>query len=157
MCTDMNSRYSKMVNVSNVIAVQSLSCVQLFVTPWTPAHQAPWSSTISWSLLKFMSVELVVLSNHNILSCSLLLLPSIFPSIRVSSNELAPCIRYWELQLQHQSFQWILRFYLVLSGMISLQSKGVFSRTTVQKHQFFGIQPPLWSNSHIHTWLLEKP
>ena len=108
MCTDMNSRYSKMVNVSNVIAVQSLSCVQLFVTPWTPAHQAPWSSTISWSLLKFMSVELVVLSNHNILSCSLLLLPSIFPSIRVSSNELAPCIRYWELQLQHQSFQWIL-------------------------------------------------
>ena len=152
--------YSKMGNVSNVIAVQSLSCIQLFVTPGTPAHMAPWSPTISQSLLKFMSVDLVILLNHIILSCSLLLLPSIFPSIRVSSNELAPCIRYWELQLQHQSFQWILRIYLMLTSMISLQSKGlsrVFSRTTIQKQQFFSIQPSLWSNSHICTWLLEKP
>ena len=64
-----------------------------------------------------------------------------------------------ELQLQHQSFQWIFKgwFPLGLTGWISLQSKGlssVFSSTTVQKHQFFGAQPSL---SHIHTWLLEKP
>ena len=62
-----------------------------------------------------------------------------------------------EFQLQHQSFQW---FPLGWTGWISLQSKGlsrVFSNTTVQQHQFFGAQPSLWSNSHIHTWLLEKP
>ena len=66
-------------------------------TPWTAAHQ-PLSSTISWSLLKFMSIVLVVLSNHLILCCPLLLLPSIFPSIRVFSKESVLCIRcpqYW--------------------------------------------------------------
>ena len=67
-----------------------------------------------------------------------------------------------EFQLQHQSFQWIIQgwFPLGLTGWISLQSKGlwrVFSDTTVQKHQFFSAQLSLWSNSHIHTWLLEKP
>ena len=67
-----------------------------------------------------------------------------------------------ELQLQHQSFQWIFkgRFPLGLTGFISLKSKElskVFSNTTVQKHQFFDIQPSLWFNSYIHTWLLEKP
>ena len=62
----------------DTIVVQSLSCVQLFATPWTIAHQAPLSSSISQSLLKFRSVELVMLSNHLILCHSLLLLPSIF-------------------------------------------------------------------------------
>ena len=67
-----------------------------------------------------------------------------------------------ELQRQHQSFQWIFRtdFLLELTGLISLLSKGlsrVFSNTTVQKHQFFSAQIYLWSNSHIHEWLLEKP
>ena len=68
-----------------------------------------------------------------------------------------------EFQLQQQSFQWIFRtdwFPLGLTGWISLLSKGlsrVFSNTTVQKHQFFGAQLSLWSNSHMHTWLLEKP
>ena len=66
-----------------------------------------------------------------------------------------------ELQLQHQSFQWIIQDWspLGLTGLTSLQSKElsrVFSSTTVQKHQFFGAQPSLWSISHIHTWLLEK-
>ena len=81
-----------------VVAVQLLSCVQLFVTPWTAAHQASLSFTISWSLLKLMSIELVMASNHLILCCPLLLLPSIFPSIRVSSNESTLHIRwpkYW--------------------------------------------------------------
>ena len=73
-------------------SVQSLSHVWLFVTPWTAAHQASWSITNSWSLLKFMSIESVMLSNHLIL-CPLLLPPSMFLSIRVFSNESVLCIR----------------------------------------------------------------
>ena len=76
-----------------------LSYVRLFVAPWTAAHQAPLSSTISLSLFKFMSIESVMLSNHLILCHPLLLLPSIFPRIRVFSNELALHIRwpkYWK-------------------------------------------------------------
>ena len=81
-----------------VVDVQLLSRVQLFVTPWTAAHQAPLSFTISWSWLKLMSIESVMPSNYLILCRPLLLLPSIFPSIRVFSNELALHIRwskYW--------------------------------------------------------------
>ena len=79
-------------------SVQSLSHVRLFVTPWTAAHQASLSITNSWSLPKLMSIELVIPSNHLILCHPLILLPSIFPSIRVFSNESALCIRwpkYW--------------------------------------------------------------
>ena len=81
-----------------VVVIQLLSCVWIFVTPWTAAHQASLFFTISWSLLKLMSLELVMPSNHLILCHSLLLLPSIFPSIRIFSNESAVCIRwpkYW--------------------------------------------------------------
>ena len=84
------------------VVVQSLSCVQLFVTPWTAAHQASLSFTISWSLLKLMPIELMMPSNHLILCLPLLLLPSIFPSIRVFSSELALWIRwpkYWIFSL----------------------------------------------------------
>ena len=80
------------------IVVQSLNCVQLLATPWTAAYQVSLSFTISWSLLKLMSFELMMPSNHLILCHPLLLLPSIFPSIRVFSNESALCIRwpkYW--------------------------------------------------------------
>ena len=79
-------------------SVQSLSCVWLFVTPWTAARQASLSITNSWSLPKLMSIELVIPPNHLILCRPLLLLPSIFPNIRVFSNESALCIRwpkYW--------------------------------------------------------------
>ena len=76
------------------VLVQSLSHVWLFATLWTAANQAPLSSTISHSLLKFTSIELVMLSNHLILYCPLLILPSIFPSIRIFSNELALHIRW---------------------------------------------------------------
>ena len=69
-----------------VVVVQSLSRVQLFVTPWTAARQASLSFTISWSLLKLMSIESMMPSNHLILCHPLLLLPSIFPSIRIFSN-----------------------------------------------------------------------
>ena len=81
-----------------VLVVQSLSCVQLFATSRTTAHQAFLSFTISWSLLKLVSIELVMPSNHLFLCCPLLLLPSIFPSIRVFSNEPVFPIRwpkYW--------------------------------------------------------------
>ena len=83
----------------NVVAVQSLNRVQLFATPWTTAHQA--SLYFSQSLLKLMSIESLILSNHLIL-CHLLLLPSTFPDIRVSSNYLAIQIRqpqYWSLSI----------------------------------------------------------
>ena len=92
--------------VSFKIIVQLLSCVQFFVTPWTTACQAFLYYTTFWSLLKFMSTDLVMLVNHLIL-CPLLLLPSIFPSIKVFSSESALHIRwpkYW-IQPQPQSFQ----------------------------------------------------
>ena len=82
--------------------VQSLSCVRPFVTPWTAAHQASLSFTISWSLFKLMSIELVMPSNYPILCLPLLLLPSIFPSIRIFSNESALRIRwlkYWSFSI----------------------------------------------------------
>ena len=81
-----------------IIVVLSLSCAQLFSIPWAAAHQAPMFSTISWNLLKFMSIELVMLSNHLILCCPHLLLPSVFPSIRIFFNVSTLHIRwpkYW--------------------------------------------------------------
>ena len=90
-------------------SVQLLSSVRLFVTPWTAACQASLSLTNSWSLLRLMSIESVMSSNHLILCCPLLLLPSIFPSLFqwvTSSHQVA---RVLEFQLQHQSFQWIFR------------------------------------------------
>ena len=90
---------------------QSLSHVWPFATPWTAACQASLSITNSQNLLKLMSIESVMPSNYLILCRPLLLLPSIFSTIRVCSNESALRIRwpkYWEFQLQHQSFQWTL-------------------------------------------------
>ena len=84
----------------------SLSCVQLFVTPWSAAHQDSLSITNSQSLLKPTSIEAVMLSNHLILCHLLLLLPSIFPSIRVFSNELVLCImwpKYWSFSISPSS------------------------------------------------------
>ena len=84
--------------IFQVSSVQSLSRVRLFATPWTAAHQAFLSIANSWSLLKLMSIESVIPSNHLILCCPLLLMPSIFPSIRVFSNESVLRIRwpkYW--------------------------------------------------------------
>ena len=86
---------------------QSLSCVRLFATPWTAAHQASLSFTISQSLLKLISIESVMPPNHLILCCSLLLWPSIFPSIRSfptvsSSHQVGKLL---EFKLHHQSFQ----------------------------------------------------
>ena len=95
-CLPGNKELFDMLKV--VAIVQLLSRVWLLMTPWTVAYQAPLSSTISWSLLKFMSIESVMLSSHLILFHLLLLLPSIFPSIKVFSSESALHIRwpkYW--------------------------------------------------------------
>ena len=83
-----------LISVSQFSSVQSLSRVRLFVTPWTVAHQASLSITNSWSLLKLMPIESVMPSNHLILCLLLLLLSSIFPSIKVFSNELYLCIKW---------------------------------------------------------------
>ena len=141
-----------------ISSVQSLSCVQLFVTPWTAACQACLSITNSRSLLKLMSIELVMPSNHLNLCHPLLLQPSIIPSIRVFSNESVFCIRWpkycsFSFSISPSNeYSGLISF--MMDGWISLLSKGlsrVFSNTTVQKHQFFGVQLSLWSNSHIHT------
>ena len=145
-------------------SVQLLSCVQLFATPWTAAHQASLSITTYWSLLKFGAIESVMPSNHLLLCHPFLLAPSIFPSIRVFSNESVLHIRwpkYWSFSFSiSPSKEYLDWFPLALTGWISLQSKGlsrVFSNATVQKHQFFSTQPSFMASSHIHTWFLEKP
>ena len=94
------------VTLVRISYVQSLSHVRLFATPWTTAHQASLSITNSQSLPKLRSIESVMPSNHLILCCPLLLLPSIFPNIRVFSNESALCIRwpkYWSFSFNISS------------------------------------------------------
>ena len=138
-----------------VVVVQWLSPVQLFVTLWTAAHQTSLSFTISQSLLKLMSIESVMPSNHLILCCPLLL-PSIFPSIRAFSNELALCIRwrkYWSFSFStslSKEYSGLISLRIDWFDLLAIQGTRVFSYTTFQKHQFFGAQP-LWSKSHIHT------
>ena len=139
-------------------SVQSLSRVQLFVTPWTAACQASLSITNSWNILKLMSIESVMPSNHLILCCPFSSCLQSFPAsesfpvtqfftsggqstgVSASASVLPMNIQDW--------------FPLGWTGLISLLSRGlsrVLSNTTVQKHQFFCIQPSLWSSSHIHT------
>ena len=101
----------------SVVVVQSLSHVWLFVTPWTAACQASLSITISQSLLKLMSIESVMPSNHFILCHPFLLLPSIFPSIRVFSNELALHIRW----LKYWRFSFSISPSSEYSGLISFK------------------------------------
>ena len=141
----------------------SLSRVWLFATPWTAACQSSLSFTISWSLLKLMSIQ-SVMSFYHLILC----LPSP-PTFNLSPLASFPMSQFFAsggpsigvsastsvLPMNIQGW-----FPLRLTGLISLQSKGlsrVLSNTTVQKHQFFSAQPSLWFNSHIHTWLLKKP
>ena len=146
-----------------ISSVQSLSCARLFANPWTAARQASLSITNSQSLLKLMSIELVMPSNHLILCRPFSYYPQSFPAsgsfqvsqlftsrgqsigVSASASVLPTNIQDWS------PLGW--------TGWISLQSKGL-SRVfnpTVQKHQFFSAQLSLWSSSHIHTWLLGKP
>ena len=142
----------------SIVVVWPLSYVCLFVTPWTVACQAPLSSTVSQSLLKLMSIESVMLSNHLILCrpisfCLQYFLASgSFPmSWLVASGGQSMGVSASVLQMNIQG-----SFPLGFTGLISLQSKRlsrVFFSTTVWKHQFSGTQPCLWSNSHMRTWL----
>ena len=139
------------------------SLVQLFVTPWTGTCQISLFITSSWFLLKLMPIELVMQSNHLILCNPLLLLPSTFPSIRVFSNESVLCIswpKYWSFSFSispSNEYSGLIPFRIDWLDLLAVQETlRVFSNTTVQKHQFFGTQLSLWSNSHIHTWLLEN-
>ena len=164
---------------SHIVSVQSLSCVQLFVTIWTAAHQAPYPSPTPGACSNSCPSGQWC---HSTISTSvaLLLLSSVIPSIRVFSNESVLHIRwpkYW-------SFSFSISLSNEYSGLISfridwfdsLQSKqsysatvfssisftvfstaqAVFFCTTVQKHQFFSAQLSLLSSSHVHTWLQEK-
>ena len=146
---------------AGISSVQSLSSVWL--PPWTAARWASLSITKSQSLLKVMSIESVMPSNHLILlspSPPTLLPP--FPALGsfqmsqlFASGGQSTGVSTSILPMNIQD-----SFNLEWTGWISLLSKGlsrVFSNTTVQKHQFFGTQLSLWSNSHIHTWLLKKP
>ena len=145
-------------------SVQSLSRVQLFATPWTTACQASLSITNSWSPPKPMSIELMMPSNHLILCIPFSSCPQSFPasgSFQMSqlfaSGGQGIGVSASTSVLPMNTQDW---FPLGWTGWISLQSKElsrVFSNTTVQKHQFFGTQLSLWSNSHIHTWPLKKP
>ena len=123
----------------------SLSVVSDSVTPWTAAGHASLSSIISWSLLKFMSIESVMSSNHLIFCHPLLPLPSIFLSIRVFSNELALLIRwpkYWSFSISPSNeHPGLISFRMDWLDLLAVQRLSrVFSNTTVQKHQFFSAQ-----------------
>ena len=141
----LKNDYSSSQWAVKCIVVQSLSCVWLFVTPWTAAHQASLSSTVSWSLLKLMSAESVMPSNH-LIFCRPPLLPSIFPSIRVFSNEYSWLISFridsfdllivqgtFESLLQHHKSKASVPQKIVNESIIwSSPSRGEFSNTYQQ-------------------------
>ena len=130
-----------------ISSVQSLGHVQLFATPWTAAHQASLSITNSQSLPKLRSVELVMPSNHLILSCPLLLPPPIFPIIRVFSNESTFRIRwpkYWSFSFSispSNEHPGLISFRMDWLDLLAVQGLSrVFSNTIVQKHLLFSTQ-----------------
>ena len=125
---------------NTIVVIQSLSHVWLSVTPQTAVHQASLSSTICQSLLKFMSTESMMLCNHLILCCPLLLLPSIFPSIRVFSNESALCIRwpkYWNFSFTNSPSNEYSRFISFRIEVIHLQSKELPASESFPMSQLF--------------------
>ena len=142
-------------------SVQSLSHVRLFVIPWTIPSQASLSLTISGSLPKLISIALMMPPSYLILWCCLLLLPSIFPCIRDFSKELAVHIRWpkcWSFSFStspSKEYPGLVSFKIdwfdLLVGLL-----GVFSSTTVQRHQYFGILPSLLSRSNNCTWPLKR-
>ena len=138
-----------------------LSCVQLFATPWTAAHQASLSPTISRSLPKFISTESVMPSKHFILCHSLLLLPSIFSSISIFSNESALLIRwpkYWSSSFiicPSNEFSGLISFRI--DGFDLLAVQGAL-KSLLQHHSLKALIYRLWSNSfslwsNSHIWI----
>ena len=141
------------------------SVTKSWQTLWNPTDYSTLgflSFTISWSVLKLMFTESVMPSNHLILCLPLLLLPSIFPSIRVFSNESVLHIRwpkYWSFSISPSNeYSGLISFRIDWFDLFAVQGTlKSLPITTVRKYQFFGAQPSLWSNSHIYTWLLQKP
>ena len=131
----------------NIVVVQSLSCVQLFTTPWAAACQASLSITNSWSLLRFMPIESIMPSNHLILCRPLLLLPSIFPIFRVFSNKSVLCIRwpkYWSFSLSlspSNEYSGLISFRIDWFDLLAVQGtlKSVLqhSKTLILPHSAF--------------------
>ena len=135
----------------SLVVLQSLSCLGLFVTPWTAACQVSLSFTISWSLLKLMSIESVMPSNHFIICRPLFLLPSIFPSIRVFSNESSLCIRwpkYWSFRISSSNeYSGLISFridwfdLLAVQGTLKSLLQHHSSKTSIlQRSAFFIVQ-----------------
>ena len=149
------------VPLSVVVAIKSLSHVWLFMTPWTAVSQVPLSFTISLSLLRFMSIESVMPSNHLVLYHPLLLLPSVFPSIKVFAKELALPIqlpKYWSFSISPPSEYsgWIsFRIYWLLSHCCTMDSQE--SSLTPQFENINSLVLSfLCDSTLIGTWLLEK-
>ena len=145
-----------------VVVVQLPSSVWFFVTLSTAVYQAFLSFTVSWSLLKFMSIELVILSNQLILAAHFSFCLLSFPA---SGSFLSPLFTPGGQSIRVSASVWVLLmniqgwYTLRLTDMISysLRDSQESSNTIVQKHQFLITLHSLWFNSHIHTWLLEKP
>ena len=157
--------FTKILSFSSIrfSSVQSLSRVWLFVTPWIAARQASLSITNSWSSPRFMSIKSVMPSNHLILYCPLLLLPSVFPSIRVFTNESVLHIRwpkYWSFSFSispSNEYSGLISFRVDWFNFLAIQGTLKSLLQHHWKHQFFSALSSSWSNSHIRTWLLEKP
>ena len=139
-------------------SVQSLSRVRLLATPWTAARQASLSITNSQSLLKLTSIELVIPSNHLVLCRPFLLPPSIFPSIRVFSNEPVLCIRwpeYWSFSFSispSNEYSGLISFRVNWLDLLAVQGtlKSLFQHHS-SKASILNTQISLYSNSHIHS------
>ena len=155
-------RYETVYHV--VVVVQLPSCVQLCATPWTIAHQVSLSFTIFWSLLRLMSLSQWC---HPIISSSVAPFSSCPQSFPASESfPMSQLFTSGGSSIRASASASVLPmniqacFPLGLTALISLMSKGlsrVFSSTTFQKDQFFNAHPSLWSNTHIHIWLMEKP
>ena len=145
-------------------SIQSLSCVRLFATPWTAARQASLSITNSWNSPKLMSIESVMPSSHLILCRPLLLLSPIPPRIRVFSNESTLLMRwpkYWSFSfsiIPSKGLPGLISFRMDWLDLLAVQGTP---KSLLQHHSSkassFSAQLSSQSNSHIHTWLLEKP
>ena len=139
-----------------VCFVQSLSCVQFFVTPWTTGHQVSLSFSVSLSLLKFMSILLITLSNHLIHCHPHFLWPSIFPSIKIFSSESVLHIRepkYWSFSFSISPFNeysWLISFRIDWFGFLAVQGT---LRSLLQHNSkaSFHPQSSLWYNFQIYT------
>ena len=162
--TELSGKSQVFFSFLKSISLVAQSCPTDSATPWIAAHQASLSITNSWSSPKPMSIESVMPSSHLILCHPLLLLPPIPPSIRVFSNESTLHVRwpkYWSFSLsispcnEHPG---LISFRMDWLDLLAVQGtlKSLLQHHS-SKHQFFSAQLSSQSNSHIHTWPLEKP